>query len=235
MGAPRGKRLEIHAELEPARRAIQRVADDQRDRHRTRGGLLASQAVVRVVKHGGVDAQDRRRLGAIADLRRHDGLRAEVFVAGHGDQAVRQADDDVVLEARGTPHGARERAPERLLSRQQPPRPHVRLPFAAAERIVLVLAARRDVEPLREDGDLVLRENVRDVVHAVRRIERKCRRALRVVRVHAKPAAPHHRVARERGGLLRVQIEHRQPVRELERDSPVLVIHVAGHTQLRSR
>ena len=122
-----------------------------------------------VPEDAGVNREQRRRLDAIADFAGDERFGLEVVGADGEHHAARSADDDVIVKARGTAHGARHGAPEDLVARQQVARADVGLQLAAAEGVVLVLGADVTKNASGQHGDVVLREHVADRIDAIRR------------------------------------------------------------------
>ena len=79
----------------------------------------------------------------------------------------------VVKAGGGRGEPTRDGSPDDLITRHQIARAHVRLQLAAAERVVLVFRSDGQEQPARDQGDVVLGEDVGDRVDAVRRREQQ--------------------------------------------------------------
>src|SRR6478735_11533605 len=96
------------------------------------------------------------------------------------------------------------------------PGAHVRLELTAAERVVLPFRAHGREHSIGNDRELVLCEQVRDFVCTVGRIEAD-RAPFGSISVDAQAAAPYQLVAARRPGMLRVDIDGVDVMRQLTR------------------
>src|SRR5207244_6029152 len=101
--------------------------------------------------------------------------------------------------------GARDRAPLRLPRGEVEPRPDVRLPLDAAERVALHLQSHDHKKPIGPHRELLLPEQAGHRITTSLRVEGDQRRTKGAVPVHSKSTAPDDVVSGARGkGVLEV-------------------------------